>query len=198
MLELTLALILFLFPLAYSPGPGNLFFAALGGRYGLRASAPATPGYHLATFVVTVAIGFGFAGIARMSTGIFDLMRYLGSAYIVWLALKFFRAGATEDDRVARRATVVDEAVLLLLNPKAYLIIALMFTQFLPVDTHAAAGLVFWITSIFTLNNFVAFTAWTIAGDILMRRFRNEQSARPLNIASGFMLSAVAVWIFLQ
>ncbi len=198
MIELTIALILFLFPLAYSPGPGNMFFAAIGGRFGLRASAPATIGYHLATFAVTAAIGFGFAGVARMSTEVFDLMRYLGSAYILWLALKFLRAGATDDGKDARRATVMDGAILLLLNPKAYLIIALMFTQFLQANSNSGAGLVFWITSVFTLNNFVAFTVWTIAGDVLMRRFRSEDSARPLNIASGLMLAAVAIWIVLQ
>ena len=198
MIELTIALILFLFPLAYSPGPGNMFFAAIGGRFGLRASAPAIIGYHLATFVVTAAIGFGFAGVARMSAEIFDLMRYLGSAYIFWLALKFLRAGATDDGKDARRATVMDGAILLLLNPKAYLIIALMFTQFLQANSNSGAGLVFWITSVFTLNNFVAFTVWTIAGDVLMRRFRSEDSARPLNIASGLMLAAVTIWIVLQ
>ncbi len=198
MLELTVALVLFLFPLAYSPGPGNMFFAAIGGRFGMRASVPATIGYHLATFVVTAAIGFGFAGVARMSTDVSDLMRYLGSAYIFWLALTFLRAGATDGDKVARRATVVDGAILLLLNPKAYLIIALMFTQFLPVDTNAGAGLVLWITSVFTVNNFAAFTVWTIAGDVLLRRFRSERSARPLNIASGAMLAAVALWILFQ
>jgi hypothetical protein len=78
------------------------------------------------------------------------------------------------------------------------MIIALMFTQFLPVDATSDAGLVLWITSVFTLNNFVAFTVWTIAGDMLMRRFRSERSARPLNIASGVMLAAVALWILFQ
>jgi threonine/homoserine/homoserine lactone efflux protein len=198
MLELTFALILFLFPLAYSPGPGNMFFAAIGGRFGLRASVPATIGYHLATLIVTAAIGFGFAGVARMSTEVFDLMRYIGSAYIFWLALKFLRAGAADDNKAARHATFMDGAVLLLLNPKAYLIIALMFTQFLPVDANSGSGLVLWIASVFTLNNFAAFTVWTIAGDVLLRRFRNERSARPLNIASGAMLAAVALWILFQ
>jgi len=198
MLELGLALILFLFPLAFSPGPGNMFFAAVGGRFGLWASVPPTIGYHLATLVVTAAIGFGFAGVARMSTDVFDLMRYLGSAYIFWLALKFLCAGATDDNKAARHATFMDGAILLLLNPKAYLIVALMFTQFLQADADADAGRVLWITSVFTLNNFVAFTVWTIAGDMLMRRFRSEDSARPLNIASGLMLAAVAIWILLQ
>lgn len=198
MLELTIALILFLLPLAYSPGPGNMFFAAIGGRFGVRASVPASVGYHLATFMVTAAVGLGFAAVARVSSEVFEIMRYLGSAYVFWLAVTFLRAGATADDRTARRATMVDGAVLLLLNPKAYLIIALMFTQFLPVDTTSRVGLVVWITSVFTLNNLVAFTVWTIAGDMLTRRFRNEKSARPLNIASGLMLAAVALWILLR
>jgi threonine/homoserine/homoserine lactone efflux protein len=198
MIELTLALILFLFPLAYSPGPGNMFFAAIGGRFGVRASGPATLGYHLATFVVTAAIGLGFAGVARMSTEIFDLMRYLGSAYVFWLALKFLRAGATDDDQAARGATAVDGAILLLLNPKAYLIIALMFTQFLPPGADSSPGLVLWIASVFTLNNFIAFTVWTVAGDVLIRRFRSESGARPFNVAFGSMLAVVAFWILLQ
>jgi len=198
MLELTVALILFLFPLAYSPGPGNMFFAAIGGRFGVRASAPASIGYHLATFVVTVAVGVGFAAVARVSSEVFEIMRYLGSAYVFWLAATFLRAGATADGRTARRATMVDGAVLLLLNPKAYLIIALMFTQFLPVDSTSRVGLVVWISTVFTLNNLVAFTVWTAAGDVLMRRFRSERSARVLNIASGLMLAAVALWILLK
>ncbi|MFN3973179.1 MAG: LysE family translocator [Gemmobacter sp.] len=198
MLELTVALVLFLFPLAYSPGPGNMFFAAIGGRFGARASIPASAGYHLATFVVTVAVGVGFAAIARVSAEVFEIMRYLGAAYVFWLAATFLRAGATADDRTARRATMLDGAILLLLNPKAYLIIALMFTQFLPVDSTSRVGLVVWITTVFTLNNLVAFTVWTIAGDVLTRRFRNERSARPLNVASGLMLAAVALWILLR
>jgi threonine/homoserine/homoserine lactone efflux protein len=42
--ELVPALLLFLLPLAYSPGPGNLFFAATGARFGLAATAPRATG----------------------------------------------------------------------------------------------------------------------------------------------------------
>jgi len=59
MIELLPALLLFLVPLAYSPGPGNLFFAANGARFGLRATLPALAGYHLLTWIVTCAIGLG-------------------------------------------------------------------------------------------------------------------------------------------
>ena len=58
--QTTFALLLFLFPLAYSPGPGNIFFAANGARFGFRLTMQANIGYHIATWGVTMVIGFGF------------------------------------------------------------------------------------------------------------------------------------------
>jgi threonine/homoserine/homoserine lactone efflux protein len=40
MTETILALIIFLLPLAFSPGPGNMFFAAIGARFGTTAITP--------------------------------------------------------------------------------------------------------------------------------------------------------------
>lgn len=198
MFELTLALLLFLLPLAYSPGPGNMFFAAIGGRFGLRASLPATTGYHLATFVVTAVIGLGFSELAGLSATLFEILRYGGSAYVLWLAWLFLRAGATTGIAEAREASALDGAILLILNPKAYLIVVLMFSQFQPASGTTDASLVLWITTVFTLNNLLAFTIWTLAGDLLLRRFRSSSAARPMNIAFGAMLAAVAIWMLLR
>ncbi|MEM6594772.1 MAG: hypothetical protein AAF672_08265, partial [Pseudomonadota bacterium] len=46
-LQTAIALIIFLFPIAYSPGSGNLFFAANGARFGFRPALPANAGYHI-------------------------------------------------------------------------------------------------------------------------------------------------------
>jgi len=198
MIEITVALLLFLLPLAYSPGPGNLFFAAIGGRFGLRASVPATTGYHLATLIVTATVGLGFSGLARLSPMLFDLVRYGGAAYVFWLAWGFLRAGGTTDSVAPREASFLDGAILLLLNPKAYVIIALMFTQFLPVTGDSDPALVGLISVVFTLNNLMAFTIWTLAGDLLTRRFRSASGARPMNLGFGAMLATVAVWMLLR
>ena len=55
------ALLIFLFPLAFSPGPGNMFFAANVARFGFVNTISANLGYHLATIIVTFLIGFGFS-----------------------------------------------------------------------------------------------------------------------------------------
>jgi threonine/homoserine/homoserine lactone efflux protein len=73
-----------------------------------------------------------------------------------------------------------------------------MFTQFLPASGANNAALVIWITAVFTLNNLLAFTLWTLAGDMLLRRFRSASGARAMNLAFGGMLAAVAIWMLVR
>lgn len=193
---MTLALILFLLPLAYSPGPGNMVFAAIGARAGMRASLAPSLGYHLATWGVTLAIGLGFASIARIAPAAFAVIGYAGGAYVLWLAWRFWRAGRLGAADVAPKTGVIDGAVLLALNPKGYVIIAAMFTQFLPPDPPLA--LLIYISTVFTLNNLVAFAVWTWAGDVMLKRFRDPQHARLLNRAFALMLAGVALWMALR
>lgn len=195
MLALTITLILFLFPLAYSPGPGNMFFAANGARFGFSRTIAANAGYHIATWIVTVAIGLGFGWIATELPGFLTAIKYAGSAYVLYLAWCLVRAGAIGGDADPRHAGFLDGVILLVLNPKAYLIIALMFTQFTEADTRMV--LVLWIATVFTVNNLVAFSLWAYVGDRLAAAFRSDAQARRLNIFFGTVLAAVAVWMLL-
>ncbi|MGF1477857.1 MAG: LysE family translocator [Geminicoccaceae bacterium] len=195
MIELSVALIVFLFPLAYSPGPGNMFFAANGARFGVRATIPANTGYHVATWLVTTAIGFGFTAAMDRAPALFVAIKFAGSAYVLYLAWKLVRSGALEGSEEARPAGFTGGVLLLLLNPKAYLIITLMFSQFLVGTSLGRTGTVLWISTLFTLNNLVAFLAWTIVGDRIAATFRDQTHARRLNLVFGLILATVAVWM---
>lgn len=198
MLQISIALILFLFPLAYSPGPGNMFFAANGARFGFRSTVPSNVGYHLATWVVTAAIGFGFIAALDRFPQIFIFLKTVGALYVLWIAWKIFKAGALEGHEIAKPATFTDGVVLLVLNPKAYVIIALMFTQFLSQSEGGWVVKVILITTIFTINNLIAFSIWALIGDKIAGHFRTPESARKLNMLFGIILAAVAIWMFLS
>lgn len=197
MLELTIALVIFLFPLAYSPGPGNLFFAANGARFGLGATMPAMAGYHVATILVAVAIGLGFASAIDELPWLFVFVKWAGSVYVLYLAWMFFRAGMIGDVGEARPAGFMQGGLLLVLNPKAYMIIVLMFTQFLGPAPPGYTAAVLWISLVFTLNNLIAFTAWALVGDQILARFRDTASSRKMNLVFGIILAAVAIWMML-
>lgn len=194
-LEVFTALIVFLFPLAYSPGPGNMFFAINGARFGLWRTLPSNAGYHAATWIVTMAIGSGFAWIGAHTPTLLTVTKYVGGLYVLFLAWSLARAGTASATGEAKAATVLDGAALLVFNPKAYLIIALMFSQFAGDGGEGTFALVVLIATVFTLNNFLAFVVWTVAGQQLFRLIGNESVARRQNLIFAAMLAAVAIWI---
>lgn len=195
MIQTIIPLILFLFPLAYSPGPGNMFFAANGARFGFAATMPASLGYHIATWIVTCLIGLGFGRFATEFPLALKILKYLGGAYVLYLAWGLFRAGLLKNSAEPRRARFVDGVVLLVLNPKAYVIIMLMFTQFTNADTSSA--MIILIATIFTVNNLLAFSIWAFVGDRLAAMFRNESDATRLNLFFGIILATVAIWMLI-
>lgn len=189
-----LPLLIFLFPLAYSPGPGNIYFAGIGATAGARAAVPGLVGYHLATVLVTGLMGLGVLAVLMAAPMALDLIRWAGIAYMLWLALRFVRAGLQEmpGHAGAARTTFWGGAMLLALNGKAYVIIALMMTQFLTTGT---PGQVAAITLIFTANNLVAFLAWTCAGAALAKLFSDPRAHRAIHVMFGVMLAGVALWM---
>ncbi len=194
------ALIVFLFPLAYSPGPGNTFFAAIGATKGVRAAVPALAGYHIATVIVTVLIGFGLGVTLLTDPIVAKGLGVAGSVYVLWLAWTFIRsarAKASPLDAAVRetRFGFWTGVLVLLLNPKAYYIIAVMFTQFLRPPANDDFLVVLAIAGVFTLNNLVAFLVWTVAGRGLSGLFRNERAKRWLDYLFAATLIAVAIWM---
>jgi threonine/homoserine/homoserine lactone efflux protein len=189
-----LALILFLAPLAYSPGPGNAFFAVNGALHGAAKTLPALAGYHVATFIVTAAIGAGLSLTVLQEPRIAWAFTILSALYMVWLAwqcfMAFFKARAGQAPVAAKPPPTFGAGVmLLLLNPKAYAIIVLMFGAFM--DARSTSATVLAITAIFTLNNFIAFAVWAAAGQALAVPLSGR--AASLVYATAFL--AVAIWL---
>ncbi len=191
MTERAAAPVLFLLPLAWSPGPGNMSFAALGARFGFRATLPASIGYHVATLAVTSIVGLGFSVATARLGGALELIRLAGAACVLWLATRLWQAGSLGSCEEAPPAGFADGAVLPLPNPTAHAIILLMFAQFLPPEAPVSAAAA--ISVPFTHNNLIAFTAWSAAGHALMRLFAGGRSARGMNRLFAFSLAGVAI-----
>ncbi len=124
-----------------TPGPDMLFCFATGVSRGRAAGAVAAIGIGAGTLVHTSAAALGLAGLLLASPLAFDVVRYVGAAYLVWLAWKTLRAvplgasGAAHEPRSLWRV-FCQGAVTNILNPK----VALFFLAFLPQFVDPNAG----------------------------------------------------------
>ena len=183
----TLTLLLFLLPLAYSPGPGNLFFAAHGARFGWRNSLPALFGYHAATLAAALAVGGGLLVCDRAGHGPAAAMGWQ-RLYIMAGATALARQCAAPAEQTPHMPAYGTGAALLALNPKAWAIMAALYAQFPSADWHTVG---MGCDLVFTLNNAVAFMLWTGLGQTLLARIQNPAHLRRINKGFALLLAAV-------
>ena len=122
------ALILYL-----TPGADMIFTVASGLSGGPRAGLAAAAGISLGVVIHTLIAAAGIAALLAASPATYDAIRYLGAAYLVWLAVKSWNAAPIQSAqdgqrRIARafwRGLVTN-----LLNPKVALFILALLPQF--------------------------------------------------------------------
>lgn len=192
-----LHLLIFLFPLAYSPGPGNLFFAGLAAGRGIAATLAPLLGYHLATFGLTLILGLSLSELSAMAPILRNLLTWAGGAYILWLAFGLWRQERDEWHPTPRMAGMAQGALLLALNPKAYIIILMVFSEF----GTTSAKLTFWdafiITAILTVNNLLAFILWSFAGYFGASALRQILGGSQIHKIFALLLAITGLWLLL-
>jgi threonine/homoserine/homoserine lactone efflux protein len=136
------------------PGPGTAWIVAQtvagGTGRGLRAGL----GLETATLIHALAAGLGLSAILATSAHAFELLKFAGAAYLIWLGIRAWRAAPRPDgapgdagdaqpagERDERPAAVYWRSVMTgVLNPK----VALFFLAFLPQFVRPERGLV-WL-----------------------------------------------------
>ncbi len=122
-------------PLIATPGPDMLFIAsqALGGRTasGLRATAGVCTGY----LVHSLLVAIGLAGLIAASPMLFAVLRWMGVAYLAWLALRLLRSatkpGGVDVPMAQERPAFRRGFLTAVLNPKGMLIYFAILPQFM-------------------------------------------------------------------
>lgn len=114
-----------------TPGTGALYTVAAGLSRGLKASAVAALAGTLGTLPHLFAAITGLAALLHTSAVAFEVLKYLGVAYLLYLAWATLRDKSTFEPRKAPASAgrVIAEGILInLLNPK----LTIFFFAFLP------------------------------------------------------------------
>ena len=195
--NLLLATLVFIIPMCFSPGPNNVLCAAHGSQHGLRATLPLIAGMAIGWSTLGLFVG-GATVFIEENKSYFDLLRYLGAAYIAYLAFKVATASPiTEVDQESERLGTITGIVLQVVNGKAWIHFLVLMTAFgsLFGTGFEAKALLVFLNLLFGLP---AVISWTAFGTVLKRAFSSPDSAKKLNLVMGVSLFAVAIWITLS
>ncbi len=148
-----------------SPGTGALYTLAAGLSRGSRASVVAAFGCTLGCVPHMAAAALGLAALLHASAIAFETVKYLGVAYLLWMAWNTLRergALGIEQETGARTVLQVTvEAVLInILNPKLSIFFLAFLPQFVSADDPRPLAHMLLLSAAFMLMTFVVFAAY--------------------------------------
>ena len=148
-----------------SPGTGALYTLAAGLSRGSRASVVAAFGCTLGCVPHMAAAILGLAALLHTSALAFETFKYLGVAYLLYMAWNTLRErGALSIDKETGARTDVQvtvEAVLInILNPKLSIFFLAFLPQFVSTDEAHPVPHMLMLSAVFMLMTFVVFVAY--------------------------------------
>ncbi|MCG6903868.1 MAG: LysE family translocator [Rhodobacter sp.] len=178
-----------------TPGADMMFCLGQGLRSGPRAAMAANFGIAAGGLIQTVLAGLGLGAAVAALPGAFDVIRWAGVAYLLWLAVGTLRAGPVSGTAVAMTSHAFRDAMIVnLTNPKVILFVLAFVPQF--VDPARAPVLVQFI--IFGLVMFagglvINGAVGVFAGGLGRRMARSLRFARVLGYVSAGVFAALAL-----
>jgi threonine/homoserine/homoserine lactone efflux protein len=148
-----------------SPGTGVLYTLATGLSRGSRASVVAAFGCTIGIVPHMAAAIMGLAALLHTSALAFETFKYLGVAYLLYMAWNTLRERGTlrVEKEVGTRssAQVTVMAILInILNPKLSIFFLAFLPQFVSVDESNPLARMLLLSAVFMLMTFVVFVGY--------------------------------------
>ncbi|ELY7491405.1 homoserine/homoserine lactone efflux protein [Cronobacter turicensis] len=140
--------------LSLSPGSGAINTMSTAISHGYRGAAASIAGLQTGLALHIMLVGIGLGALFSRSLMAFEVLKWAGAAYLIWLGIQQWRAaGAIDLNALAQsqpRSRLFKRAVFVnLTNPKSIVFLAALFPQFIvPHQPQAMQYVVLGVTTI--------------------------------------------------
>ena len=179
-----------------TPGPNNAMVAASGANFGIARTLPHILGVSIGFPAMFAAVAFGLGGVLRPHPGIFVALRWIGAAYLLWLAWRVATArprrtgDGVAGGRRARPMRFGEAALFQWANPKAWLAAMSAVAAYATVGDHVAPLQVTVLTVLFLVICIPTTIMWTSIGAGTALLLRTDRQVRLFNLTMALLLLA--------
>lgn len=147
------------------PGTGVLYTLAFGLSRGWRASVFAAFGCTLGILPHIAASLVGLAALLHTSAMAFQVVKYLGVAYLLYMAWSIWRDGGAlrisqSNTAFSAARIIVSGALLNVLNPKLSLFFLAFLPQFVPLGAPDPTATMLGLAATFMVLTFIVFVGY--------------------------------------
>ena len=179
--------------LAASPGANNLLAFVSATRAGWLGAAKGVIGRMAAWAVLVLLVSLGLDVLLRTSEVAFVALKWVGVAYLLYLAWRFWSVDFAADIETPDASTLMRREFLTLMgNPKAYLLLTAFLPQFV-TDAASIMPQLFALGGLYLVVEGLAALIWVSAGTLVGVHALTPHRRQIINRASAGLLGAAAV-----
>ena len=184
-----------------APGPDILFVLTQSALYGARAGFASTCGLITGLFVHITAVSLGVAALFQSSETAFNVLKFAGAAYLLYLAWLSFRSGTSKASLQKAQfpgyGTLYRRGFLSnITNPKVTLFCLAVLPQFVEPERGHPTLQILSLGGLYELACLIVFTAIAALGGRMATWFnRSDRAQMLMNRIAGCIFLGLALML---
>lgn len=188
------------FLLCLAPGPDNIYVLTQGITKNKKAAIVTTFGLATGLVVHTSAAAFGISVIFQTSQLAFDIVKYLGALYLLYIAYQAFKYREEalnldiESSKEEMKNLYIKGFIMNILNPKVSIFFLAFLPQFVDTTSSNVPLQMIILGGIFMLITIFVFSMIGITGNLLSLKLKQKPSiVKYMNILTSFILVSLGI-----
>ncbi len=182
-----ISLCLFMFVTSCSPGPNNILASYSGFNFGILRTIPHMLGVIFGFTVLVIIMNFGLINIFQKYPILQEILKYTGSAFLIYLAYKISFSKNTSENLNQNPVKFIETFFFQFINPKSVIVSVIMVSTYVEHGENFISYS-FWVIGVAFLFAIISINFWTLIGKFLRKFATNEKFIKRFNYVMSFLL----------
>ncbi|MDC0859333.1 LysE family translocator [Candidatus Pelagibacter sp.] len=181
--------------LGFTPGPNNAVASYSAFNFGFKKTIPLIMGVGLGYTTLVILINFVLISIFKTYPIIQEIIRILGTIFLVYLAYKIAISNTSNNEKKTNPVTFYDTFVFQFINPKGVMAATTLISKFVDQDNYVSTSVM--VIIVCSLTAFSSITAWTLLGKFLRKFATNNSFIKRFNYVMSVLILVCIIGFYI-
>ena len=182
--------------LGFTPGPNNAVAAYSGFNFGIRKTLPLILGVGFGYTTLIILINFVLISTFKNYPIIQEIIRVLGTVFLIYLAYKISFSKISSDGRTENPVNFLDKFIFQFINPKGVMAGVTLSSNFVEQGENYLNHSI-WVIVVCSVTAFLSITSWTFLGKFLRKFATNNNFIKRFNYAMSLLLIVCIIGFYI-
>ncbi|WP_415300599.1 LysE family translocator [Candidatus Pelagibacter sp. Uisw_134_02] len=182
--------------LGFTPGPNNAVAAYSGFNFGIRKTLPLILGVGFGYTALIILINFALISTFKNYPIIQEIIRVLGTIFLIYLAYKISFSNISSDGRTENPVKFLDKFIFQFINPKGVMAGITLSSNFVEQGENYLNHSI-WVIVVCSVTAFLSISSWTFLGKFLRKFATNNNFIKRFNYAMSLLLIVCIIGFYI-